>query len=192
MSLDLEALKLKPNTANIIKTAPLLKTIRVKRPDPTEFFRIRSGDGWSMDFPIYSPKGKGGGENEKYLVMPEYQQELAERNSLIPARFYFGVLWGSNVYFLDFAGLKTSDEGVLNSYHKTKMELYGLAGTKWISISANRDLGAYTATEAKSKIPDPEWIGAPENIGKAIEIAFKDNVIDCESHPVLKKLRGEV
>lgn len=192
MSLNLEALKLKPNTSGIVKTEPLLKTIRTAKPNSTDFFRIRPGEDWTMEFPIFAPKGKPGTENEKYLVYPEFQQELMERNSLIPVRFYFGIIWGSKILFLSDVGIKTSENGALNSYNKSRMELYELAKEKWISISANKDLGAYTATEAKSKIPDPIWPVKPANIGEAIEIAFKDNVIDNENHPILKKLRGEI
>lgn len=191
MSLDLEALKLKP-TVGIIKTAPLLTTIRTTKPDNTDFFRIRPGDEWTMEFPIFAPKGKTGKGNEKYLVMPEFQQELVERNSLLSVRFYFGVIWGSNLLFISDVGIKPNGEGELNSYHKSRMELYELAKEKWISISANMELGAYTATEAKSKIPDPIWPLKPVNIGEAIEIAFKNNVIDSPDHPILKKLRGEI
>lgn len=89
MSIDLEASKLKSSTSGIVKTAPLLKTIRTSRPDNINFFRIRDGEDWTMDFSIFSSKGK---DKEKYLVIPEYQQELAERNSLIPLRFYFGII----------------------------------------------------------------------------------------------------
>lgn len=190
--LDLEALKLKPNIAGIIKTAPLLTTLRTKKPENIEFFRIRPGEEWMMDFPIFAPKGKTGSENEKYLVMPEYQQELEERKSLIPVRFYFGTIWGSKILFLSDVGIKIKEDGTINSYHKSRMEAYELAKTKWISISANQELGAYVVTEAKSKIPDPVWPEKPANIGEAIELAFKDNVINSPDHPILKKLRGEV
>jgi hypothetical protein len=192
MVLNLEALKLRHNAAGMIKTAPLLKTLRTKKPENTDFFRIRPGEEWTMDFPIFAPKGKTGSENEKYLVMPEFQQELDERNSLMPVRFYFGIIWGSNILFLSDVGIKIKDDGSQNSYHKSRMELYELAKEKWISISANQELGAYVATEAKSKIPDPIWPTKPANIGEAIELAFKDNVIDRPDHPVLKKLRGEI
>lgn len=191
MSLNLELLKLKPNATGIIKTAPLLKTIRTTKPDNTDFFRIRPGDEWKMDFPIFSPKGTGK-DKEKYLVMPEYQRELEERNSLQFVKFYFGIIWGSNILFLSDVSIKCREDGVLNSFHKSRHELYALAEKSWISISANTDLGAYTATEAKSKIPDPVYPAMPANIGEAIQIAFKDNVIDREDHPILKKLRGEI
>jgi len=95
-------------------------------------------------------------------------------------------------FTLPDVGIKLKDDGTQNSYHKSRMELYELAKEKWISISANQELGAYTATEAKSKIPDPIWPSKPANIGEAIEIAFKDNVINSPDHPILKKLRGEI
>lgn len=189
MSIDLEALKLKSSASEIVKSSPLLKTIRTTKTDNTDFFRIRGGKEWMMDFPIFSQKGM---DKEKYLVMPEYQQELNERNSLSPVRFYFGIIWGSNILFLSDVGIKVNDEGALNSYNKSRHELYELAKNKWISISANMSLQAYVATEAKSLIPDPIWPEKPANIGEAIEIAFKDNVINSPDHPVLKKLRGEI
>jgi hypothetical protein len=49
--LDLEELKLKQNAAGLIKTAPLLRTIRTKKPENTDFFRIRRGDEWTMRVP---------------------------------------------------------------------------------------------------------------------------------------------
>lgn len=189
MALDLSKLKIQPGTAGIIKTAPVLKTIRVKRPDNTAFFRIRAGPEWVADYPIFSAKGT---DKEKYLVYPEFQQELIERNSLSIVRFYFGIEWGSNVMFLTDVGIQTNEDGTLNSYHRSRAELYEMGKEKWISISANLDLGAYVATEAKSKIPDPAWPPKPENIDEAVQIAFKNNVIDNENHPILKKLRGEI
>jgi len=188
--LDLNALKLKPKGV-VIKTAPLLNSIRTQKPDNTDFFRIRPGDEWMMEFPIFSSKGTGK-DKEKYLVMPDYQQELEERNSLQLVRFYYGILWGSNVLFLSDVSIKCNEDGEMNSYHKSRHELYELAKTKWISISANTNLGAYTATEAKSLIPDPTYPLKPGNIEEAIQIAFKDNVIDKDDHPVLKRLRGEI
>lgn len=190
MSLDLEALKLKPNASDIIKTAPLLKTIKVMKPGKTDYFRIRTGDDWTMKFPVVSQKT--GNDNDLYLVMPEFQLELIERNLLMPVQFYFGILWGSNILFLSDVGIKLTADGTQNSYHKSRMELYELAKEKWICISANKDGGFYTATEAKSKIPDPIWPSTPANINEAIEVAFKDNVINSPDHPVLKRLRGEI
>ena len=38
-----------------------------------------------------------------------------------------------------------------------------------------------------SKLPDPEWPEEPENMVKAIEIAFKDRFIDDHGHPTLKE-----
>ncbi len=51
---------------------------------------------------------------------------------------------------------------------------------------------AYDTVLAVSKLPDPEWPEEPENIIKALEIAFKNKFIDDPNHPVLKRLRGEL
>lgn len=190
VSLDLEALKLRPNAEGIIKTAPLLKTIKVLRPGKTDYFRIRPGAEWTLKFPIFSMKS--GSDSEMYLVMPEFQMELYERNLLQPVMFHFGIFWGSNILFLSDVGIKLGRDGGLNPYHKSRLEAYEIAKTKWISISANLEGGFYTIVEAKSKIPEPIWPTTPANIGEAVELAFRDNVIDSADHPVLKKLRGEI
>jgi hypothetical protein len=43
-----------------------------------------------------------------------------------------------------------------------------------------------------SILPDPEWPEEPENMVKALEVAFKDKFIDDHTHHNLKKLRGEL
>ncbi len=53
-------------------------------------------------------------------------------------------------------------------------------------------LGVMILSRAMSKLQDPDWPKEPENIIKALEIAFKDNIIEDHNHPILKKLRGEL
>lgn len=190
--LDLEALKLKPNAAGKIKIAPLLITLPTRKPTKEEYFRIRPGAEWMMEFPIYESKGGTGGENKNYLVMPEFQSELEERKLLKPVRFYLGIVWTTNILFLSEVGIKNNKDGVLNSWNKSRIELYELAKEKWISISSNDPLGAYCGAVAKSNLEEPVWPDKPANIGEAIELAFKNNVIDNPNHPILKKLRGEI
>ena len=51
-------------------------------------------------------------------------------------------------------------------------------------------LGAYEVWEAIADIPEPDW--PKYTLQKIINIAFRDNYIRTEDHPVLKRLRGEL
>lgn len=185
MALNLEALRLSTNFPTVVKTEQCLTTIPVRKPKKSEFFRVR--EGWSFDAFLLDLKE----DEEKYLVMPEFQQILLERNLLRRVRFYFLVSWGSGVMYLSEIPLPDED-GKFNDFNKSRMEHYETAKTKWVSISANKSLGAYTINIAKGNLPEPIWALKPASIEEAIEIAFKDKVIDKEDHPILKKLRGEV
>jgi hypothetical protein len=46
--------------------------------------------------------------------------------------------------------------------------------------------------EAKTKVAEPVWPEDPAAIEKALEVAFKNILIESCDHPVLKKLRGEI
>jgi hypothetical protein len=69
------------------------------------------------------------------------------------------------------------------------MEHAERAMTEWIRVQANMDLGAYEATSAPAKLPDPEWPDYAFN--DLVRIAFRERIIASFDHPVLKRLRGE-
>jgi hypothetical protein len=147
-------------------------------------------EGWTYDTVILDVKNDKQLTNEKYIVLPEFSAELLQKKILKPVRFFFLITWGTNIMYLSDVGLPDL-EGKINLYNKSRLEHYEAAKTKWVQISSNPALGAYQITEAVSKLPDPVWAEYPTTIFEAVEIAFKDHVIDSTDHPELKKIRGE-
>jgi len=64
------------------------------------------------------------------------------------------------------------------------------AMTSWTRIRSNRGLAGYDIEEPHAALPEPEW---PElTLARAIELAFRDRLIDTADHPVLRQLRGQI
>lgn len=189
MHYNFEDLRLPPSFELRAVVKKLITIIPVRKPKSgTEFFRIRSGDEWI--FPTYLLDLKEG-EEEKYLAIPELVTEILSTGKLKPVIIYIGITYPGEVIFLSDIPLPDSD-GKDNEYNRSRRLAYDLAKTKWVKIQANKALGAYEIIEAVSELPEPVWPEELETIEKALEIAFKDKLIDSYDHPVLKRLRGEL
>jgi hypothetical protein len=189
MTFDFENLRLPTTFEPGIVTKNIPNTIPVRKPKSgLEFIRIRPEDEWI--FPTYLLDLKEG-EDEKYMVIPELISEVLSTGRLKPVTIYTGITYPGQVLFLSDVPLPEPD-GKDNGYNRSRRLAYELAKKKWIKIQANRPLGAYDITEAISALPEPVWPEEPKSMIEALEIAFKDKLIDSLGHPVLKRLRGEL
>ena len=116
---------------------------------------------------------------------------MVETKKLKLVTIYTGITYGSGEIFLSEIA-QPDAEGRDNEFNRTRRIAYTKAETQWVKLQTNDSIGAYYTVLAMSKLPEPEWPEEPENIVKAIEIAFKDKTIDDHNHPNLKKLRGEL
>jgi len=189
MAFDFSRLRLPSTYEQGIVAKKLVTTIPVRKPKSgLEFFRIRPETEWT--FPTFLLDLKEG-EEEKYLVTSEIIPEVFSTGKLKPVTIYTGITFTGQVFFRSDIPLPDMD-GKDNEYNRSRRTAYDMAKTKWMKIQANKALGAYDITEAVSQLPVPVWPEEPVSMVKAIEIAFKNNVIDSIDHPVLKRLRGEL
>ncbi|MFA4956362.1 MAG: hypothetical protein WC556_05235 [Candidatus Methanoperedens sp.] len=190
MSIDFNALKVPANKT--VKVSPILSTILVGKPSKTAFFQVRTGEGWeAIALYTYFPEGSSK-DSQPYLVMPEQQGLLEEMKLLTPAKFYFYIIYGSNIMKIDLVSQKTNKNGDISRYHLTHMEALEAAKIQWVRLKADTEGGFYSYSLAEDTLPSPAWPTKPANIQEAIEIAFKGFVIDSDDHPELKKLRGKL
>ena len=154
------------------------------------FFRIRSESEWKFCTYILDLGGSSDGEG-KYLLNPALYPEVIEKKKLKLVIIHTGIMHGSGEIFLSEIA-QPDAEGKDNEFNRTRRIAYTIAETKWVKLQRNDSIGAYDTIFALSELPDPEWPEEPENMVKAIEIAFKDRFIDDHNHPILKKLRGEL
>lgn len=171
-----------------ILTKRVVTSIPIRKPRPgIEFFRIRPEPEWTFPTYLLDLGGKGEGEG-KYLLTPDLYPEVIETKKLKLVTIYTGITYGSSDLFLSEIAEPVNGED--NEYNRTRRSAYEMAKTQWVKLQT--DEGSYSTILAMSKLPEPVWPEEPENIVKAIEIAFKDKLIDSRDHPVLKKLRGEL
>lgn len=187
MPFDFSNLRLPPTFELGAVAKKLITTIPVKKPSSTEFFRIRPEDEWTFQTFLLDLNE---GEEGKYLVIPELVTEVSSTGRLRPVTIYTGITHPGQVLFLSDIPLPNPD-GRDNRYNISRRVAYDLAKTKWVRIQSNTALGAYQTSVACGILPDPVWPEEPESIINALEIAFKDKLIDSHDHPVLKRLRGE-
>lgn len=170
----------------------VLSTIPVGRPSKTMFFRVRTGVGWEpLELFVYTPKGAQK-DSVPFLALPVCWGHLQETRALTPAKFYIYIVYGSNQVFVDWIPTKVDQNGNINRYHTTRMEIYELAKTRWVRMRANTDGGYHECSYPEDNLPDPIWAEKPVNLEEAIRIAFKDNILDSLDHPEMKKLRGKL
>ncbi len=189
MPFNFEALQVTETISIVVKR--VVTSIPIKKPKPgVEFFRIRPGSEWKFDTYLLDLGGKGDGEG-KFLLDPALYPEVIETKKLRLVRIYAGITYGSGEIFLSEIP-KPDADGKDHEYNRTRRLAYTAAETQWLKLQTNDSIGAYDMILSMSKLPDPEWPEEPENMVKAIELAFKDKFIDDHNHPVLKKLRGEL
>jgi hypothetical protein len=81
-----------------------------------------------------------------------------------------------------------TEEARYNAWSQTAREAAELAKTDWVRMSADMSLGGYRIYKAEGQLSDPVW---PDmTLNKMLEIAFRDRIVDSESHPVIRRLRG--
>lgn len=184
MTFDPENLRLTPSWSTGLCVKQRLTKIPVKRPDKKEFFRIRPGMEWSLDVLLFIDS-----DDSRFLIDPEFQDELWQQGLARPVRLYLGIGYTSQVLFITEVALPDF-EGKTHSANQSRMEHYQTAMERWIRISYNQALAAYDLYVPQGNLPEPEWPEEPKTMGDAVKLAFKDNYIGDTNHPVLNKLRG--
>lgn len=188
--MDFTKLKIKTTFEDdLFGTQKIITTVPVRKPKKMEFFRVREGEEWTFDTYMIAPDDSG--DEEKYLVAPEFWPEFQQCGLLKAVRFFALISHSTRVFYLSEVALPDA-EGKWNSYNRSRIEHYERAKTEWVNITANQGLGAYEVRLPMAKLPEPEWPEKPANMLEALEIAFKDKSIESEDHPVLNRLRGLV
>ncbi len=181
-NLDLSSLRLSQDFSEIAGVKKIILTIPVRKPNSQEFIRVHSDDAMAMQTAALPLKE----ERETYLVSRELWSELP--GLIIPVILYTTIN-RQNVLTLWPIRLPGED-GRHNQWHKSALEAANLAKREWIRLEVNTSLGGYEVCKAAGNLPEPEW---PDlTFQRIVELAFKDHFIQDESHPVLRRFRGEL
>lgn len=180
--MNLSELRLSQNFAQHAGVKRAILTIPVRKPTRQSFVRVRPGEEWRMQVYLLNLKD----ESEVYLVHPSMADELLQE--LTPATLHL-TIDRQGVLFLWHTKLPGVD-GKLDEWSRSAAEAAVMAEQHWISVRSNMGLGAYEVFEATGDLPEPKW---PDlTMDQLVKTAFKDRFIVTPSHPVVRRLRGEV
>jgi len=179
---DLERLRISQDFESMAGVKKALLTVPVRKPDRQWFVRVHPDELWRLETAVIEIKE----DRETYLVDPSMWSELA--GEIVP-KVLFTTINRQGVVFLWPVRLPGVD-GRLDEWNRSALEAAQMATKAWVSVRANRSLGAYEVFMASGDFPDPLW----PDIGfkRLLEIAFKDRFIQTPDHPVIRKLRGEI
>ncbi|MBF0196381.1 MAG: hypothetical protein HQL32_01660 [Planctomycetes bacterium] len=154
----------------------------VSRPSKNDFFYVNKDTSLRIAVNLIEDKEN----NENYLVMPDVASQLP--GDYVVKILVMVITRGGSVVLWPIKA--PSDEGKLDSWNESAMNIVDEHAGKWIRLRPNMSLKAYDCVIAKGEIASPEW---PDiSYDEVIEKAFKGKIIDDLDHPMLKNLRGEL
>ena len=181
--LDLDSLRLKQDFNETLGVQKVLTHVPVRKPNKTNFIRVRPGEDYRMDIGIVEMKE----ERETYLVTPAMMSEPGIYELVVPARL---VTYITRQGVLALWPLKLEKDGKLNPWHESALEAAQLAEEKWVSVRADMSLGAYQIFLATAELPEPEW---PEHtFSELVRLGFKGLIVDAPDHPLIQQLTGAI
>jgi hypothetical protein len=183
---DPASLRLSQDFAASIGVKKALLTIRVCKPDKSWFVRVHPNEAYRLPTAVVELAEDRG--KETYLVAPALWPHLAGE-ATFSARVLFTAVSRQGNLFLWPIRLPGPD-GRVDEWSRTALEAADLAAKGWVRVAANMSLGAYDVFQASGQLPEPDWPDVP--FRELLRVAFKDRFISDLTHPVLRRLRGEV
>ncbi len=160
----------------------VISTIPNRKPNKSEWFRVRPGDEWRLQTAVLELEK--GVERSTYLVAPALWSDLS--GEITPALLLTCVNRAGDL-FLWRVKLPGPD-GRSNTWTDSALQIASRADQTWCRMVADMANGIYTHYEPTADLPDPQW---PKlSFREIIRIAFRGRMIESLDHPVLRDLRG--
>lgn len=181
---DPASLKLTGTTAANIGVKKALLTIPTRKPDKSWFVRTHPDETYRLQTYLIELKE----DRESYLISRTLWSDLSAEATFRP-KLLITSINRQGVLFLWELNLPRS-ESKTDEWTRTGLEAAERAKGKWVRVVANMGVGGYELFEAAGQLSEPEWPSL--TFAEILRIAFKDRYIDTLTHPVLRRLRGEV
>lgn len=180
--IDFAALRLPTNYGETLGVKKVIMRVPVKVPGKSEFFRAHPEEAWRYPALLYDYKE----ESESYLFT---QSMAAGLPGLVrPVVLHTCIDRQNNPFFLPVP--LPNEEGIRNPWHESRLQALQVAETNWVRIVANKPINGYDVLVARAELPEPEW---PDiTLDGLLNIAFNNRIISDPSHPIVRKLMGEV
>ncbi|MCG3773785.1 MAG: hypothetical protein JW395_0599 [Nitrospira sp.] len=178
---DPASLRIGSDYASGLGVKKVLLTIPVRKPNKTEWFRVRPGDDWRLQTTIFETEGL---DRTTYIVTASLREEFGANLS---AAVILTCVNRAGDVFLWRIKLPGPD-GRANPWTESSMGCAVEAERGWCRMVANMGAGNYDLFTATAGWTDPKWPDV--DFPAILKIAFRDRLIDSAEHPVLRDLRG--
>lgn len=178
---DPASLRIGAEYASGLGVKKVLLTIPIRKPNKTEWFRVRPGDDWRLETTVFETEGLGG---STYIVTPSLRDEFGAN---LAAAVLLTCINRAGDLFLWKIKLPGPD-GRANPWTESALGCASEAEKRWCRMVANMTAGNYDVFTSVAGWPEPKW---PDVEFPAIlKTAFRDRLIDSADHPALLELRG--
>jgi hypothetical protein len=178
---DPAALRLSPDFSEGLGVKRLITTIPCRKPNKTEWFRVRPGEEWRLTTAVFETDGV---DRRTYLVAAHLRDQIAD--NLAPAMLVMCVNRAGDpfIWRIKLPGA----DGRTNSWTSSALAAAAEAETSWCRMVANMTSCDYSLYTSVADWPEPRWPELP--FPEVLRLAFRDGYIDSLEHPVLRELRG--
>jgi hypothetical protein len=181
---DPSSLRLSQDFSASIGVKKALLTVPVRKPDKSWFVRAHPDPNFRLQTAVIELKQ----DREVYLVERALWPELAAEITFKPKLLVTAVNRQGGVFLWEL-NLPRPD-GRADEWSRTALEALDMASKTWVRVVADMDVGGYVAYVAAGELGEPAW---PDLALKdLLRIAFRDRFITDRTHPVLRRLRGEL
>lgn len=181
---DPSSLRLGSDYAEGLGVKRVISTIPVRKPNKSEWFRVRPGDAWRLTTAVLEIER--GVDRATFLLAPALRSEWSGEVSIA---VLLTCINRSGDLFLWRIKLPGPD-GRSNTWTDSAIQIATAAETTWCRMVSDTQNGHYTHFEPTAELPEPKW---PDmSFAAMLRIAFRDRMIDTPDHPVLRELRGGV
>lgn len=178
---DPATLRVSANYADGLGVKRILTTVPVRKPNRTEWFRVRPGESWRIETTIFETEGA---DRAVYLVTPALRDDFGSSIAIVTLLLCVN---RAGDPFLWRIKLPNAD-GRMNPWSESALRAAAVAEQRWCRLDSNMGAGRYDLYETASDWAEPKW---PEmSFRHLLRIAFRDRLIDSADHVLLRDLRG--
>ncbi len=163
---------------------PVLTTVACRKPHKQEFIRVRPGEENRFTTACFIDKDT----RDTYLVSSDVRELIA--GDVVPTLLVVCISRNSPIPFLWPLTLPATD-GRPNRWHESAVDAATIAEKQWVKVVSDMSSGCYLSMVAVGQLAEPDWSEVP-TISELLKLSFKDRFIASPTHPVLKRLRGEL
>lgn len=178
---DPASLRLGANYSEGLGVKRVITTIPCRKPNKTEWFRVRPGEAWRMETAVFETEGV---DRSTFLVTPQIRDQFGD--SLSPVLLLTCINRAGDLFLWRIK--LPGPDGRINLWSESALRAAAEAERTWCRMVANMTAGGYSLYQSTSGWSEPQW---PElSYSEILRIAFRDRLIDSADHVVLRELQG--